>query len=153
MQFEGCVTEPSQTITAILPGSKWSCLLSRIVLQDALSDDTKIYSPLKVRVFVDDITALLMKKNEEVAEMAKKVMKRLREEVEMRGLKLSVNENGKEGKSNMIASCGFLENELRQCSKEGVTMADSVETLGVDLRKKSQEVGCERNSEEEEVQG
>ena len=35
----------------------------------------------------------------------------------------------------MIASCGFLEDELRQCSKEeGVTMADSVETLGVDLR-------------------
>ena len=33
----------------------------------------------------------------------------------------------------MIASCGFLEDELRQCSKEaGVTTADSVETLGVD---------------------
>ena len=31
-------------------------------------------------------------------------------------------------KSNMIASCSFLEEELRQCSKEeGVTMADSVE--------------------------
>ena len=29
----------------------------------------------------------------------------------------------------------FLEDELRQCSKGGgVTMADSVETLGVDLR-------------------
>ena len=48
---------------------------------------------------------------------------------------LSVTEKGKEGKSKMIASCGFLEDELRQCSKEeGVTMADSVETLGVDLR-------------------
>ena len=34
----------------------------------------------------------------------------------------------------MIASCRFLEDELRHCSKEGVTMADSVETLGVDLR-------------------
>ena len=33
----------------------------------------------------------------------------------------------------MIASCSFLEDVLRQCSKEeGVTMADSVETLGVD---------------------
>ena len=31
-------------------------------------------------------------------------------------------------------SCGFLENVLRQCSKEGVTLADCVETLGVDLR-------------------
>ena len=65
---------------------------------------------------------------------------------------MSVNENGKEGKSKMIASCGFLEDELRQCSKEeGVTMANSVETLGVDLRK-SQEVGSERKSEKKEVQ-
>ena len=35
----------------------------------------------------------------------------------------------------MIASCGFLEDELRPCSKEeGVTLSDSVETLAVDLR-------------------
>ena len=78
MQFEGCVAEPLRTITAILPGSKWSCLFLRIVLQDALSEVTKFYPPLKLRVFVDDITALLMEKNKEVAEMAKKVMKRLR---------------------------------------------------------------------------
>ena len=45
----------------------------------------KIYPPLKLRVFVDDTTALLMEKNKEVAEMAKKVMKRLREEVEKKG--------------------------------------------------------------------
>ena len=38
VQFEGCVAEPLRTITAILPGSKWSCLLLRIVLQDALSE-------------------------------------------------------------------------------------------------------------------
>ena len=56
--------------------------------------------------------------------MAKKVMKRQGEEVEKTNLKLSVNENGKEGKSKMIVSGGFLEDKLRQCSKEeGVTMA------------------------------
>ena len=46
----------------------------------------------------------------------------------------------------MIASCGFLENELSQFSKEeGVTLADGVETLGVGLRtRESQEVGSER---------
>ena len=54
----------------------------------------------------------------------------------------------------MIASCGLLENELRQCSKEeGVTLAGSVESLGVDLRT-SQEVGSQSKSEKkEEVQG
>ena len=35
VQFEGCAVEPPRTITAILPGSKWSCLLLRIVLHDA----------------------------------------------------------------------------------------------------------------------
>ena len=34
----------------------------------------------------------------------------------------------------MIVSCGFLEDELLQCSNEGMTMARSVETLGVDSR-------------------
>ena len=50
VQFEGCVAEPLQTITAILPGSKWSCLLLRIVLQDALSEVTKFDPPLMLRV-------------------------------------------------------------------------------------------------------
>ena len=58
-----------------------------------------------------------------------------KEVVERQGLKLSVTENGKEGKSKMIASCGFLENELRQYSKEGVTMADSVNALGTGEKK------------------
>ena len=129
-----------------LPGSKWSCLLLRIVLQDALSEVVKIYPPLKLRVFVDDITALVKGRHKEMAEMAKKVMKKLKEEVEKKGFKLSVTENGKEGKSKMIASCGFLENELSQFSKEeGVTLADSVGTL-------CQEVGSERKSERKEVQ-
>ena len=87
VQFVGCVAEPLQTITAILPGSKWSCLLQRIVLQDALSEVAKINPPLELRVFVDEITTLLMEKNKGVAEMAKKVIKRLREEVEKKGLK------------------------------------------------------------------
>ena len=49
VQFEGRFAEPLQTITAILPGSKWSSLLLRIVLQDALSEVTKIYPPSSTR--------------------------------------------------------------------------------------------------------
>ena len=109
VQFEGCVAEPLQTITAILPGSKWSCLLLRVVLQDASSEVTQMYPPLKLRVFVDDIPALLMEKNKAVAEKAKKVMNKLEEEVEKKGLKLSVTENGKEGQRMKIASCRFPE--------------------------------------------
>ena len=78
--------------------------------------------------------------------MAKKMMKKLKEEVEKRGLKLSVTENGKEGKSRIVASCGLLEDELRQCSKEGVTMANSVETLGVDLRTRVKSLGAKEKA-------
>ena len=62
------------------------------MLQDALSEVTKIYPPLKLRVFVDDITAPLREKKKVMAEMARKVMKKLKEEVEKKGLQLSVTE-------------------------------------------------------------
>ena len=47
----------------------------------------------------------------------------------------------------MIAWCGFLENELSQFSKEeGVTLADSVETLGVDLRTRVKRLGAKEKA-------
>ena len=47
----------------------------------------------------------------------------------------------------MTASGGFLEDELRQCSKEeGVTMANSVETLGVDLRTRVKNLGAKEKA-------
>ena len=48
MQFEGCVAELLRTITAMLPGSKWSRMLLRIVLQDAFCEVTKFYSSVEV---------------------------------------------------------------------------------------------------------
>ena len=87
-------------------------------------------------------------KNRDVAEMAKKVMKKLKEEVDGKGLELSMTEGGKEGKSKMIASCGFLENELRQYNKEeGVTRV--VGTLGVDLRTRVLRGWEQKNKREE----
>ena len=47
-----------------------------------MSEVTKFYPPLMLRVFVD--AALLMGKSREVAEMAKKVMKKLKEEVDLK---------------------------------------------------------------------
>ena len=40
------------------------------------------YTSLKMRVFVDDITALVKGRSRELAEMSKKVNKKLTEEVE-----------------------------------------------------------------------
>ena len=65
--------------------------------------------------------------------------------MEKKCFKLSVTENGKAGKSKMIGSCGFLENELSQFSREeGVTLADSVETLGGDLRTQVKSLGVKK---------
>ena len=71
-------------------GQKWSCLLLRFVLQDALSKVTQIYPLLKLMVFVDDITAFFKGRNKL---LAGKVMRNLKEEVEEKGLKLSTTEN------------------------------------------------------------
>ena len=88
-------------------------------------------------------------------EMAKKGDEKVeRRSGEKIGLKLSVTENGKEGKSKMIASCGFLENEPSQFSKEeGVTLADCVETLGVDLRTRVKRLGAKEKARRKKVQG
>ena len=40
----------------------------------------------------------------------------------------------------------FLENELSQFSKEGVTLADSVETLGVDSRTRVKRLGAKEKA-------
>ena len=102
---------------------------------------------------MDDIAVLVKGRNKEVAELAKndeKVERRSGEKT----LKLSVIENGKEGKSKMIASCGFLENELSQFSKEeGVTLAGSVETPGVGSRTRVKRLGAKEKSEKKKVQG
>ena len=46
-----------------------------------------------------------------------------------------------------ISSCGFQVDELRQCSKEeGVRVADSVETLGVDLRPRVKSLGAKEKA-------
>ena len=53
----------------------------------------------------------------------------------------------------MIASCGFLENEQSQFSKEeGVTLAESVETLGVDLSTRVKRLGAKEKARRKKVQ-
>ena len=73
---------------------------------------------------MDDITALLKRRNKELVEMAEKVLKKSKKEVEEKGLMPSITEEGKAGKSNSITSCKYLEERFQQCSKrEGVVLA------------------------------
>ena len=85
------------------PGSKWSCLLLRPVLQDALSEVTNICAPLTLRVLLDDFTAFMNGRNKEFVEMAEKVLRKLEREVEEKGLKLAITE-GKGARQSLPAS-------------------------------------------------
>ena len=67
---------PLQTITAILPGSKWSCLLLRLVLQDALGEVLKVYPLLKLKVSFDDTTLHVWRVNLEVLHAVPRMMLR-----------------------------------------------------------------------------
>ena len=53
----------------------------------------------------------------------------------------------------MIASCSYLDEKFQECSKrEGVGLATSVATRGVDLKTRTmQPAGGQREGEEEEV--
>ena len=125
------LAEPLQTLTAILPGSKWSCLLLRTVLQDALSEVTNICTPLTLRVLLDDFTAFMNERNKEFVEMAENVV----EEVGER--------SGGRKKSKAITSCKYLEEMFQESSnQEGVSLATNVETLGA---------GSEGEGEKKEV--
>ena len=83
-----------------------------------MSEVTKFYPLPRLKVFVNDITALLKGRNEELAEMAEKVLEKLRDKVEEKGLELSITEGGKEGESKVITSCEFWEEMLRECKQK-----------------------------------
>ena len=155
VQFEGCVAEPLHTITVILPGSKWSCLLLRIVLLDALSEVTLIYPRLKLRVFANDIPAFFSVRNRELVEMAEQGVGRdgsegSREvEERSRGERVEVVDHRRRErrKEQRDISCRYLEERFEECSKqEGVVMATSVVTLGVDLRTRTEQLGATEKS-------
>ena len=62
---------------------------------------------------MDDITAFLSGTDKELVEMAEKVLEKLKREVAKKGLKLSITEGGKQGKSKVITSCRYLEESFQ----------------------------------------
>ena len=64
----------------------------------------------------------------------------MRMELEEKGLKLSIM-GGKEGQSKVIAPRSYLEDKFPECSN-GVGHTNSVETVGVDLRTATKQLGA-----------
>ena len=129
------MAEPCQTITAILPGFMLSCLLLGLVLQDALSKVMNVFPPLKWKVSWT-ISQLPFQGEQGVGKYCGECAKSIRLVVEEKGLR-------KRGKNKMIASCSCLEEKFQECSKtEGVGLATSLETLEVDLRTRTKQLGA-----------
>ena len=63
----------------------------------------RVYPPMKLKDFVDDITACQEVRNKELPKVAEKVPRTLRTEVEEMGLESSITEGGQEGKSKVMA--------------------------------------------------
>ena len=132
------MADPLQTMTAILPKSKWSCLLLHVVLQDAMSEVLKVYPPLKLKVFADDVRLHVWNKNSAKSGLQCK----LKDEIPKTKWKLSLKGGGKEGKSKLIASNKYFESKLLElCKDEGIGIADSVGYLRIDIRKQTKRVG------------
>ena len=133
-QFEGCVAAPFHTITAIVPGSKWICLLLR--------SEVKVYPPMQLKMFVDDITASL--------EWAKRGVGRYCGEGSD-GKKDGCGEKrskavgpGRRNRGEEQGDC-VIESSGREVSgiwQERSGLATSVETPGVDLRTRTKQLGA-----------
>ena len=82
------------------------------------SEALKVYPPLKLKVFVDDIAAF-MERNKELVGIAAKVLNAIIRGVEVKVSKLSITEGRKEGKSEVITSCSYMEEKFQECSGKG----------------------------------
>ena len=86
------------------------------MLQDALSKVVKVFPPLKLKVFVEDITAFMEERYNELAGIAEKVSMSIKGKVEENCFKLSNTEGGKVGQSKVMALCGYLEETFWECN-------------------------------------
>ena len=93
---------------------------------------------------MDDITALLKRRNKEFAELAERVLEKLKKEVEKKGLELPITEGSKEDKNKVIAPCRYLEEKLREGSKrKGVVV--------VDLRTQTKHLGAKEKAMQRKI--
>ena len=102
---------------------------------------------------MDDITAF---KNGRNKEMVEKVLKKLKREVEEKGLKLSITEGGKEGKREeegkreAITSCKYLEGEVSGLQDERSSCSgDECCNVGRGLENEKHAAGGEEGEKKE----
>ena len=109
----------------MLFGSKWSCLLLRIVLRNALSEVVKVLSAHEAEGCCGRYHSLYGRAAQGLPEVVEKVLSMMTMDVEEKGWELSITEGGKEEKSKVIASWPV---PGREVPGMGVGLGHSVET-------------------------
>ena len=72
-------------------------------------------------------------------------MKKLTRVVGGEGLE-AFDHRRRDGKSKGLASCSFLDEKFQECSKKEVALDTSVETLAVDLRTRTRQLGAKEKA-------
>ena len=93
---------------------------------------------------MDDITAFMNGRNKKLVETEEKVLKKLKGEVEEKGLKLSNTEGAKEGKRKVITSWKYSEEKFQECSKKKEWSGRRVLDAGCGSENESQTFGRRR---------
>ena len=73
VMFENNVSDPLITITSILPGSRWSFPLLRIVMPDAMRSVFYVFAALRIHLYVDDMKLFLKLISFDVFESTRKL--------------------------------------------------------------------------------
>ena len=91
--------------------------------------------------------------SEGVVEGAQDVLTTLKQQSQEVNRVLSLTKDGKEGKSNMGVSKGYLRREHNAfCGEDGVGTPDSIEYPGIDKKDKCKEAGKESRRKTAEVE-
>ena len=103
-------------------------------IHDALSEVLKVYTLVK-RIRGRHPTSFVGNESRRAIGRCLRCSESLRMRVGKTKLKLSLTEEGREGKSKVIASSKFLESKLWMlCKDEGIEISDFLEYLGMDIR-------------------
>ena len=86
----------------------------------------KVYPPLELKVFVDDLKLHFVENESRRIEAVPKVIEKPESKIRTAKVELSLTEEGKEGKSKLAASNVYFESKLlKLCDDKGIGITET----------------------------
>ena len=133
--IDGCFGTPLLTTSAILAGSKWSCMILKAVMLQPMDGLQARFPTAHLKLYVGDLKLTLMGRRAELLEQAPKVVGGAIEAIEGVKLQVSRGTSGRPGgKSKQLAATPWLRERLREpMAAMGMAACDAGAYLGVDF--------------------